>query len=141
MLLQKEGIMSYVESSWGGFEALSEESGQHVVKRLYIFPGCCMSNQRHSGRLEQWNVVKGTLGLSVDGEDYELSRGESMTVEQGSWHAAYNNGDDVVEVIEVWVGEDLREDDIERKPYTGTLLDLGWKYGHNLQNTRLGEKQ
>jgi mannose-6-phosphate isomerase-like protein (cupin superfamily) len=121
----------FTATAWGGFQTLAREDGVFEVKRLYIYPGCCMSNQRHQGRVEKWNVVKGILGLSIAGTDYELHAEQGATVPVGVWHAAYNATREVVEVIEVWIGKDLREDDIERKPYTGILKDMNWSYGEN----------
>ena len=124
-------MSKFIATAWGGFETLSREEGLFEVKRLYIFPGCCMSNQRHQGRVEKWNIVKGTLGLSIAGTDYELHSEQGATVPVGVWHSAYNLTREVVEVIEVWIGKDLREDDIERKPYTGILKEINWSYGEN----------
>ncbi len=124
-------MSEFIATAWGGFETLSREEELFEVKRLYIFSGCCMSNQRHWGRAEKWNVVKGELGLSISGSDYEFGVGQGATVPVGAWHCAYNQTREVVEVIEIWIGKDLREDDIERKPYTGTLQELNWSYGEN----------
>ncbi|MBT5188215.1 MAG: phosphomannose isomerase type II C-terminal cupin domain [Kordiimonadaceae bacterium] len=123
----------FTDTAWGAYEILSE-GDNFQVKRLRIDPWCCMSYQRHWGRSENWNVVKGTLGFCLEGGDYDLESGDFLEVSTGSWHAAYNMTTSPVEVIEVWVGGDLREDDIERKPYTGVLLSHNWKYGRNDSN-------
>jgi mannose-1-phosphate guanylyltransferase len=131
----------YMKTEWGGFETLDSwawpgkgpgiQGPGFVAKRLYIHPGCCMSNQRHWGRSENWNVVNGELGLSIGGLDRKYRAGECVTVPHGCWHCAYNVTSEIVEVIEIWHGKDLRESDIERKPYTGTVKALGWSYGAN----------
>jgi mannose-6-phosphate isomerase-like protein (cupin superfamily) len=127
--------MWYQETAWGGFEVASEEDGplgSYLIKNLYIFPGCCMSNQRHQGRSESWNIVEGSLNMSLDDIDLDvLNAGDWLRVPSNTWHCAFNLTDEVVEVTEIWCGQDLREDDIERKPYTGILEDLGWVYGQN----------
>lgn len=122
------GPIPMIETKWGGYYIVEEGDGRQV-KLLSINPGACMSYQSHDHRDELWNVVSGDLWINVDGEDIMFSQGENFAIAQGEKHAAYNRSGSVVEVIEIWIGNDLREDDIHRFDYTGFLADNNWKCG------------
>jgi mannose-6-phosphate isomerase-like protein (cupin superfamily) len=51
--------------------------------------------------------------------DYRTSRiyksGDSIDIPRSCWHKATNVGKTPVKVIEVWMGDILSEDDIERR--------------------------
>ena len=117
-----------IETSWGGYYVIDEGDGRQV-KLLSINPGACMSYQSHDHRDEMWNVVRGDLWMCLEGQDIMFSTGESFVVAQGERHAAFNRSGSTVEVIEIWLGSDLREDDIHRFDYTGFLSEDGWKHG------------
>ena len=125
-------LNSFVETQWGGYETI-RKGNNYAVKELFIYPRCTLSYQRHSGRAEQWIVSYGALSMLHDGVDMILGPQSQIYIPKMSWHAAFNTGDKPVKVIEVWIGDHLSEDDIERKPYP-VLSWLGkshWKYGHN----------
>jgi mannose-6-phosphate isomerase-like protein (cupin superfamily) len=44
-----------------------------------------------------------------------VGAGQSFDIPVGTWHKATNVGDNVAKVIEVWLGEELTEEDIERR--------------------------
>ena len=44
-----------------------------------------------------------------------LSNGESVDIPVGVWHKAINVGEQTAKVIEVWMGTELTEEDIERR--------------------------
>lgn len=117
-----------IETSWGGYYIIDEGPGRQA-KLLSIEPGACMSYQAHDHRDELWNVVKGDLWICLEDQDVLHSQGENFVIGQGERHAAYNRSGSTVEVIEIWMGNDLREEDIHRFDYTGFLADNGWTYG------------
>lgn len=122
----------FIETQWGGYETI-RKGNNYVVKELFIFPRCTLSYQRHSGRAEQWIVAYGALSMLHDGVEMILGPQSQIYIPKMSWHAAFNTGDKPVKVVEIWIGDHLSEDDIERKPYPD-LSWLGksrWKYGHN----------
>ena len=41
--------------------------------------------------------------------------GQSIDIPKGCWHKATNVGTELAKVIEVWLGDILSEDDIERR--------------------------
>ena len=116
------------ETAWGGYYIVEEGDGRQT-KLLHLNPGSCMSYQSHDHRDELWNVVRGDLWMCIDGQDVMYSQGENFVISQGEKHAAFNRSGSTVEVIEIWMGNDLREDDIHRHEYTGFLYENNWDYG------------
>lgn len=105
---------------WGGYIIIDRGHG-FLVKRLHLNPHCNISLQRHMHRSETWIVVSG------EGEAYVaeeppmwppilLGSGSVIGVPERHWHTLYAFQHPLV-LIELWRGEDLREDDIERKPW------------------------
>ena len=117
-----------IETSWGGYRILEESAGRQV-KLLVLKSGACMSYQSHEHRSELWNVVKGDLWMCLEGDDIMFPQGDSFVVDQGERHAAYNRSGSDVEIVEIWMGDDLREDDISRHPYVRFLSSNKWEYG------------
>jgi mannose-1-phosphate guanylyltransferase/mannose-6-phosphate isomerase len=65
-------------------------------------------------RSEHWVVVSGTAEIELNGETKILRQGESTFVRSGMRHRLKNPGIIPLEVIEVQLGEYLKEDDIVR---------------------------
>lgn len=113
--------MKEVKRNWGTYKVL-HSADTYRVKLLTIDPASALSNQYHNHRSETWKVVKGRVILQLynparDKKMYEviLNDGDVHTIEVGCWHRAINPTDEPVEVIEVWTGDELSEDDIVRK--------------------------
>ena len=112
--------MGIVQRNWGTYEVLYSGEG-YRVKRLLIDPASALSNQYHNHRSEAWTVVNGEVILQLfhpekDKQMYEvhLKKGESHTIDIGTWYRAINPTDTVTEIIEIWTGNKLSEDDIIR---------------------------
>ena|ERR1700733_1711294 len=107
---------------WGRYEVLMT-SARWRVKRLTIDPGKRTSFQRHAHRAEHWLVVEGRakirqrairpIGDQMIG-DRTLLEGHTADIAVGDWHQIANQGPNPLVIIEVWMGDDLRETDIER---------------------------
>ncbi len=98
---------------WGDWTVLDCGPG-FVVKRIRVAPGGRLSLQRHQGRAEQWTVVAGTARVTVDGAQFDVPTGHSVSVPRGAVHRSENLGAEDVVFIEVQHGPLLSEDDIER---------------------------
>jgi len=120
-----------VDSAWGSFRHIASGDG-YIIKELTVKPSCTMSYQQHEHRIEHWSVQKGTLSMLLEGEDLTLEEGQEVFVGKMEKHAAYNNTNEDVVVVEIWQGDDLREDDILRSEYPeGSYLgDNNWVYGN-----------
>ena len=116
----KEWSQPTVQRKWGEYTVLAQ-NGAWAVKELSFNAGQSLSNQRHFHRSEHWHVVKGSvlMELSYDDDRLDESRiywpGQSIDIPKGTWHKATNVGNSIAKIIEVWLGDNLSEDDIERR--------------------------
>lgn len=106
---------------WGEYQVLDyrvQADGKNsLTKHLVIKPGQHISYQRHRHRTEIWTFVEGTGKLILDGEVREVKRGDIAYITVGKKHAI--KAENEIHIIEVQVGDELTEEDIER-------LDWDW---------------
>ena len=106
----------YEERRWGEYRVLDytqyEDKTKSLTKHLMIEQGKCISYQKHLYRDEIWTVVDGTGRLLLDGEIKKVQRGDVTYIKAGQKHALYADSD--LHFIEVQIGKELIEDDIER---------------------------
>ncbi len=98
---------------WGSYDSLESRPG-FQVKRLVVLPGAVLSLQLHRRRAEHWVVVAGVARITRDDEVFELQRNEHTFIPLGARHRIENPGSELLEIIEVQVGDYLGEDDIVR---------------------------
>ncbi len=102
-----------VKKPWGSYTVLAE-GHDHTVKRIVVKPGEKLSLQLHHHRSEHWVVVKGIAKVTRGEETYILKSNESTFIPLETKHRIENPGESLLEIIEVWYGDNLSEDDIER---------------------------
>ena len=102
-----------VTRPWGTFDSTDEAEG-FKVKRLTVNPKAKLSLQMHHKREEFWVVVNGTAKVTKDDKIIVLKRGEFIHIPLGMTHSIENPGDEILEIIEVQMGDYLGEDDIVR---------------------------
>ncbi len=102
-----------VHRPWGSYTIL-EDTPFYKIKRVTVKPHQKLSLQLHHHRSEHWIVVSGTAEVVLNTETRLLHQGESTFVRSGMRHRLKNPGVIPLEVIEVQLGEYLREDDIVR---------------------------
>jgi|TARA_B110000977_G_scaffold102687_1_gene134189 cytidyltransferase-like protein len=118
----KEWSNPTTQRKWGTYTILAQ-NGQWAVKELSFDVGQSLSNQRHFHRSEHWHVVSGSIMMQLDRADGVpaakqtklIHAGGSVDIGVGTWHKATNIGDTEAKVIEVWLGDNLSESDIERR--------------------------
>ena len=122
-------LKDYVESTrpmyerrgWGEYKVLDYKTHQDqensMVKELIITPGEHISYQRHKHRTEVWTFTEGTGELITNGEVKKVGRGDVAVIRAGTKHAIKAVTE--LHIIEVQIGDELTEDDIER-------LDWNW---------------
>jgi mannose-1-phosphate guanylyltransferase / mannose-6-phosphate isomerase len=98
---------------WGSYTVL-EDTPFYKIKRVTVKPHQKLSLQLHHHRSEHWIVVSGTAEVVLNAETRLLHQGESTFVRSGMRHRLKNPGVIPLEVIEVQLGEYLKEDDIVR---------------------------
>lgn len=118
-------LKDYVESSrpmyerrgWGEYKVLDyklHEDGQNsLTKELIISPGQHISYQRHKHRTEVWTFTEGIGELILDDIVKEVHRGDAVTITPGMKHAIKAVRGEL-HIIEVQIGDELTEDDIDR---------------------------
>lgn len=115
----KEWNQPTTKRLWGSYKVLDKGDGWQV-KQLEFDPGKALSDQRHFSRSEHWHVIEGNIEMTLqyDGEEKEtfiVAQGHSIDIPALCWHKAVNNDEKTARVIEVWMGDNLTEDDIERR--------------------------
>ena len=98
---------------WGSFTVLDEGEG-FKVKRISVNPGHKLSLQYHHHRSEHWTVVQGEASVTVGEDIKKVKVNESVYIPLKEKHALANEGEELMQLIEVQVGDYLGEDDIVR---------------------------
>ena len=98
---------------WGSFTVLDEGEG-FKVKRISVNPGHKLSLQYHHHRSEHWTVVQGVATVTLGEDINQLKVNESIYIPLKEKHALANEGEELMQLIEVQLGDYLGEDDIVR---------------------------
>lgn len=108
---------------WGEYQILdyrNDDNNQHsITKHIRIKQGKHISYHIHNYRSEVWTVLNGTGKIVLDGETSNINRGDSISIHAGVKHGIMANTD--LHIIEVQIGNELSEEDIER-------FDWNWDY-------------
>lgn len=115
----KEWSQPTTERAWGRYTVLDKGDGW-ATKKLAFDVGKSLSDQRHFKRSEHWHVVEGTIHMALQFENGDIVNrtyysGDSIDIPVNTWHKAANVGDITAKVVEVWLGSELSEEDIERR--------------------------
>lgn len=106
----------YEERHWGEYKVLDynqySDKVKSLTKHLSIHAGSAISYQRHTHRDEIWTIVDGEGELIQEGQLRRVSRGDVAYIVKGQLHAMRAVSD--LELIEVQIGSELAEDDIQR---------------------------
>lgn len=106
----------YEERRWGEYKVLDynqyDDANKSLTKHLTIRAGKSISYQKHNHRDEIWTIVDGTGELLIDGHVRNVRRGDVAYIVKGQLHAMRATSD--LQFIEVQIGAELAEDDIER---------------------------
>ena len=107
-------MSNYTENRpWGSFTVLDEGEG-FKVKRISVNPGHKLSLQYHHQRSEHWTVVQGEASVTLGEYIKQLKINESVYIPLKEKHALANEGEELMQLIEVQLGDYLGEDDIVR---------------------------
>ena len=98
---------------WGWYETVSESAGSKI-KRICVLPGQQISLQKHHHRAEHWVVVQGVAHVTLDGRAFVLGPAQHCDIALGQVHRLANRTAQVLEVVEIQLGDALSEDDIVR---------------------------
>ena len=108
----------YEKRIWGEYKVLDyvdQPDGENsLTKHLIIKAGQHLSYQLHKHRSEIWTFTSGHGRLILDDEVREVSRGDHAYIRPGVKHSVEAVGDEDLHIIEVQIGDELVEEDIER---------------------------
>ena len=115
----KEWSQPTTERAWGRYTVLDNGDGWQV-KQLAFDADKALSDQRHFKRSEHWHVVEGSIQMKLEFPNGDTicktyHAGESIDIPVNVWHKATNVGTVPAKVVEVWLGAELTEEDIERR--------------------------
>lgn len=112
----------YERRTWGEYKVLEYKvCGEHqnsLTKELIIEPEQHISYQRHKHRTEVWTFTEGNGELVLEDEVLRATRGDVAVIKPGMKHGIKAVGGEL-HIIEIQIGDELSEDDIER-------LDWNW---------------
>jgi len=109
----------YEERVWGEYKVLDyvnhSDGNNSLTKHLVLREGQHISYQRHKRRSEIWTFIEGSGELILNGVVKQVTRGDTAYILPGVNHAIKANTE--LHIIEVQIGDELTEDDIERLDY------------------------
>ena len=112
----------YEKRVWGEYQVLDyriqADGNNSLTKHLVITAGQHISYQRHRCRTEMWNITDGCGKIIIEDVVREVKRGDTVCIRPGMRHAI--KADSELHIIEVQIGDELTEEDIER-------LDWDWE--------------
>ena len=98
---------------WGFYTVLGQGEG-FLTKMIQVNPKQKLSIQSHNHRSEHWVVLSGVAKVVLEGKEHILSPGHSIDIPLKAIHSLQNPYDEIVQVVEVQMGDLLIEEDIIR---------------------------
>ncbi len=102
-----------VNKPWG-FYKIIESDDKYLIKEITVNPKGKLSLQSHQFRSEHWVIVSGTAEVEIDSKKYLLNADKSIYIPKKAKHRLTNTGEDDLILVEVWFGDNLKEEDIVR---------------------------
>lgn len=102
-----------VSRPWGYYSVTNSGEG-YLNRTLCVLPQKKLSLHLHRNRSEHWVILSGEALVVTAGGSVKLHPGDSYDVPAGVKHSLQNPGKKELKVIEVRIGSDLSEADIER---------------------------
>ncbi len=111
----------YEERKWGSYRVLdytrySANNEEVLTKKIKITEGANLSYHCHRMRKEVWTIIKGSGRYAENGVIRSIKPGDVVIVTAETLHAI--KADEALELIEVQIGSQLIEEDIDRKLLT-----------------------
>lgn len=101
---------------WGEYRVLYfqqfDNGTKSLTKELMILAGNNISYQKHKHRSETWTIVRGRGLMLINGVVKIINAGESVFISKNDCYSI--KALEELHIIEVQIGDELEEDDIER---------------------------
>ena len=111
--LTKNHLYETEHRPWGKFHIIAKGEG-YQIKEINVKPGKKQSLQRHKNRSEYWQVIDGIGMVYLEDSKFKLEKNDNIFIPQGDLHRLENIGDNHLTIIEIQIGNEISEDDIER---------------------------
>jgi mannose-6-phosphate isomerase len=98
--------------NWGSFRVVMDEPNVKV-KKIIVNPNSRLSLQLHRYRAEWWKIVEGSGLMQLGTEEFEVSKGDTVSIAKLQVHRVANNTNMPLVFVEIQSGECM-EDDIIR---------------------------
>ena len=111
--LNKQNKFITVNNPGGKYTTYEHQSG-YLLKRIEVNRGESLSLQSHEFGSEVWVVAQGRAKVNLEDSNYELKISETINIPVGAKHMLSNDSNEKLILVEIQLGDDLREDDIFR---------------------------
>ena len=111
--LTKNYLGNVEERPWGNYHIIAKNKG-YQIKEIIVSKGSKLSLQKHSGRSEFWQIVKGKSKITIEENEHYLKEKEHIYIPKNTIHRIENIGKEELIFIEIQLGENLKEEDIIR---------------------------
>lgn len=111
--IKNKDTTSLFHRPWGHYTNLLSEPNV-LVKQITLYPRSSMSLQRHSHRSEHWTFLSGKAYVTVGNTRKLYKQNQSVFIERKVKHRLENPFKKPLEMIEVQIGDEISEEDIER---------------------------
>ena len=111
--LTKNHLSDVEKRPWGNFHIIAKGKG-YQIKEINIAPGKKQSLQRHKHRSEYWQIISGKGMVYLEDSKCILEENDNIFIPKGDLHRMENTEDYLLTLIEVQIGDEISEEDIER---------------------------
>ena len=117
--IYKKNISKYIKKKnvyyrpWGKYVNLFEGKN-FLVKELTVNAKSSISLQKHHHRSEHWMITQGKPKITINKNNFFKKENESVFIPTGTIHRIENFFKKPVKIIEIQIGQILRESDIVR---------------------------
>ncbi len=111
--IEQSSIVSGEHRPWGNYLVL-RDLDHYKLKQLQVLPNQRLSLQYHHHREEHWIVTKGVATITVDEKTWDAPVGSYIFIPKEAQHRLANLSQDIVELIEIQLGQSFEETDIVR---------------------------
>ena len=111
--LIKNHVAEIERRPWGSYHIIAKGQG-YQIKEINIKPQKKQSLQRHKNRSEYWQIINGIGMVYLEDTKFQLEKGDNIYIPKGDIHRLENIGEKILTLIEIQIGNNISEDDIER---------------------------
>lgn len=100
-----------VFKTWGCSIVVNKGRG-YKVKKLSVNPSAKLSLHMHKGKSKHWIILNGVANVIIRDEEHRIYKNQSIFIPVETQHRLSNNEDEILELIEIQNGDNVKDDDI-----------------------------